>query len=1122
MPRKKYRQLSQNQLNENTQDVKRRADYFNSEYTLLKERFGSNGKMFEATNSFPAFPNKENYDNIKLDAQGKLSEDMVVAIMMGAALNPDRMSDHILTSSSAGGSKDILGFNSTCLMENMVGGDSRVGEFKELLPKARQEAKNAIEDFKNGKPEKAQKMVNDFLDAAIRSSRQYKLSDSFKQPINSNEVQSLVFASKIYGQPPFNCKGTGRYAETEVIKMINIGKSHEAMGKLAENRNKLINDPSAPNSSERKKLVEETLFNKFLTHINAVDIADSEKKRYEIYTKMLNDIGIETLEDEAVASTSDTLQGDLEDVKEVQIARGDIADTYRKYHVSDIQAILAKPDGVEKIHKLYHKAIVNSDRYKDLVEADNQKDITEMLNDMGEETLSKEYADVKVPEAAKEINKRCEKQYEKEMSAIRDNVHKAVTDTKFVYEKDAKDYGIAGLSKEDLEKNARIISGMYKTLTDNDAWYKTSSDEFKDVKESMKKLKTLSEKMAKKGDATDKELAEYDRLSQKTYELGGKYLDYKKVVDGDYAEGRVNAVQQLRRHLGTNLRSVRQAFNQREIERDDKLRDEMLDEMQLKGKTQRDNIKKADAPEEKMTSEEKAGAEIERWKQREEDFKKYDFGLVGSKARETFFGEKYKENDLDSESLKKQISTQRSAAHTLTIAILAKEGKGKYTMEQLLDPDMLKEEKKKTFDEVITKLKAGDRKWVAEQMYEGQKAVMGLINEAEKGIDISDPDLMYNKNTMMFQKLMNVSHDIWQEKTHFEQELMQFIKKDNPNMTYQEYSDYTNNASSGPLNDIINDKAKQITEVRLLRENPKLQSERGNPMVMHSIISKISQLRMNQLKEAKGNIPYTDRYTDEDRNRFQIDKFIARQNEGIQKKCTEIGESKDFNRISKKLLDGSALKDVQLIDHPDAAELHEQLEIKGIPTEKQLIADVKYEDMEAKFPGNLDKMKDKAVSKYENEKTFASPVHKTYLDKAKTAVTKLHDMIRNGEPLTGEKREDAVKCIKDIATEKFIGIMEKNGAKLPLASEEEIGKAVEKLPAFKKATEYIGTGTIGEFAFEGKAVEIVKESVADIQNNLKDIQAENARLKKQAQNERELQNGHRPPEHDIPKIEVPH
>ena len=93
-------------------------------------------------------------------------------------------------------------------------------------------------------------------------------------------------------------------------------------------------------------------------------------------------------------------------------------------------------------------------------------------------------------------------------------------------------------------------------------------------------------------------------------------------------------------------------------------------------------------------------------------------------------------------------------------------------------------------------------------------------------------------------------------------------------------------------------------------------------------------------------------------------------------------------------------------------------------------------------------------------------------------------MIKDKTPLTGNNREIAVNCIKDIFAEKMIGVLEKDGVKLPMNSKKDIEKTIVNLPQFKKATEYIGTGTIGEFAYEDKATELIKSSMKDIRKEL--------------------------------------
>lgn len=1109
MPRKRYPNKKDYQVEAMSNGYKNRVEEMHKEYTAIVDRYGPKGKMFGKTGSHPAFPKKEEYDSIEIDAKGKLSDVMVTAIVMGSILRPDRLSTHLLTSSSIGGT-DILGMNNTVVMQNLIEGDKRVGEFEDLIPAARKEAKDVIDDLTGDDPvkaekakEKASEMLNNYIDAAIRSSKQMSFFEGYVKEAIQPESRAVIMAGQIYGQPPLNCKGSGKYNEAQTIRMLNMGKEYNALIKSAESADKLLNAAPAANSKERKELVEDFLFNTFVARINNAELTKANTKMGpQIVNKVISDLGYDGELKESVESGRFAVNYAV-----------DIANAYQENHISNLQVLLSKPDGEKKLRELFHKTIVNSDRYKDLVEATDKKAMCGML-DINDEALMDEYSGVKLPEAAKEINKKLEADYKKDLEKLKHNLEQDLVKTGELYNADAEKYGIASLEKEDLQKNARIMAEIYKSLDDNDSWYKTSSSEFKAVKESMKKLKTAAEKMAKKGEASQKELAEYEKLARDTYALGGKYLDYKTDPDSDYAKARVTAISQMRRHLGTNLKSVQQAYENREIAKDDKLQAEMNDELQLK-----DNIAAGENEVHKKSSEVIAAEKLDLWENRSAQKNRY---LIGNKeTMKSFYGNKYTLEQVKEITIPNTYSLGRTAGYSLTLAVLAREGK--YTMEQLLDPDMLKEEKAKTFDTVVNKMKAGDDKWIAENMYEGHKALAGLMNEAEKNIDISDPNVLFEKNTMLFQGMIQVTHDIWQEQSHCEKELMELVHKDHPQIKdYEEFKDFSCKTCKGPLTSVLNDKESQMERLITIKNTPDKRGMQGSPMVMQAISSKVAELRFDQFKDAKGNLPYTERYTKEDEMKFAIDGLCLKQSSDILLKCNSIGDSSSFNKIQRKIIDGSAFKDVKIIDHPENPDYMKQTEIIGVPTEAQLVADVKYEDMELKLPGNLDKLKNNAISKYDNESKFASPVHKNFIDKAKDAVDKMHTMIKEGRPLTGDNRKEAENCIKDIAVEKFVGIMEKNGAKLPLGSEEEIEKAITKLPNFKKTTEYIGTGTIGEFAFENKATDLVKESLADIAKNLQDIQKENATKQRQAEKQAgKLNDGPKIPEHDIPKLNVP-
>ncbi len=247
MPRREY--------HETVDPQKRKTEYQQSveaaeksNFDKLYNRYGSNGKMFDT------FKKKEEYDKIKIDIPEGLNEDFVTAIVMGAMLRKDRLNKKDMTTSSIGQSSP-LDFNRSMITQSFVkeGGDPRQGEFADLLPLARQEAKEAIEEFAQGKPDKAMKMLNEFIDSRVDSVRQSGIRKAGNaEDISDPETMTILLGAKLVGQPPLNARGT--YSEHEIVRLNNYQKMYDARNKVNELSSKLMNDPPAPNSPERKNL----------------------------------------------------------------------------------------------------------------------------------------------------------------------------------------------------------------------------------------------------------------------------------------------------------------------------------------------------------------------------------------------------------------------------------------------------------------------------------------------------------------------------------------------------------------------------------------------------------------------------------------------------------------------------------------------------------------------------------------------------------------------------------------------------------------------------------------------------------------------------------------------------
>ncbi len=830
---------------------------------------------------------------------------------------------------------------------------------------------------------------------------------------------------------------------------------------------------------------------------------------------MFENLGTEVLDGQDPAYF-DSLKGQVDSDYEILEQKNKLSAAYQQYHISDQQVILSRPNGIEELRKYYKNAILKSDLYKDLVEAEGD-DIVHELDDVSTLKYMKEYPDVKLPNVSAEINKSHEDAYNKILKQVEKDVTQYIVDKELLYKEDEKDYGIKSFSKKDLEKNAKIMSDMYKTLTDNDVWYKRSSTQFKDLKREMKNLKEMAERMARNGtEPTLKDLSDYEKKAREVNSLTENYLDYKKVAKGDYAKGRLKAVQNIRRHLGTNLKSILITHNTIEEQKLNREKEELNRELQKNAKEREEQLARENG---KAQTKEA----LERFSGRMERMKKMDLGLEENKK--VFLGDKYTLKDTK-ENVPAGYTVWRTAGFSITIMALAAEGK--YTMEQLLDPNQIQKEKREMFDQVYTRMKTKtdeNQKWIAKQIYEGQKVAFGMIDEYSKDIDFRDTSFVLDEKENKMEAMNKIVFDAWQEMSHCKNEIVELAQKDDPQIKgYDQIKDKISNRI-GPLSNptaIVSKSVKQITDI--VEGKSKVQNYAG-PIVLQLIQAKINAVGMDELalKDEKGELlPYTQRFTEKQSKRLEIDQILATLDKGISDLGVSLAnDPKAFFDVAPKLLDGSAFKDIKTIRGEESpSNPMGSLEIKGIPTKEQLLADVKYEKMIKNEPQKLDFMKNTAIIKYDQEAEKASPVHLKFIEKSKAAVTTLHDMIKGGIKLVGEKREVAKNCLKDIMAEKIVGFMEKSGMKLSADSEKDISRKIEKLPAFEKATDYIGMGELGAFVYEDKAKNLMKESVMEIQKN----QAESQKKEQEQKNlENQAEKGKQKDKMNPgdPKIEVP-
>ncbi len=1060
MARKEYGNTSKENQEKLKKDRQEAINAYKESNPFSKQiaRYGSNGKMFGNEGGHKPFPKKVEYDNIVIDPPEDLPEEVVAAIVMGAILRPDRLSDHVMTSSSIGSSANVLGFNQCMVINNYISGDNRVGEFEDLIPKARQEAKDAIEEYKKGNKEPAKKMLTDYIDACVLSSRMMAVGNNQKESlshITNDELQSVLLGAKLLKNNPLNAGST--YGDIEQIRLLNTEKQMDAKIKCADIENEILNNTPVAGSDERKRMVEDILFYSYMRAVSYSEDGNRSLLKSDFNDDMMRKADIEITD---IATDPDSEYEQLTSSGEMKKLSDGIFDIHSKHRISDTQMIMQQPDGEEQLKRIYHDAIINSDEYKDMVEAEPDK-IYDMINAIRNKNLEEMFPDVKLPNAAEEINKKHETEFNREIQKTEKQATKFINESKVSM--GTKKYGINSFSMNDLKNNAKIISDLFDDLDSTDSWYKTSSDQFKNVKKELKEFKKFAQELAKKGkEPTADDLKKYDKMTKNIVELSDKYLDYKKDPKGDYEKNRVSAIKDLKVHILSNRESINNILIQRDEEKDRELQESM-------SKEYRDNVEKSSAAE-KVSNY---------CNQINNTGAKYNI----ERRSDVFYGDKYTEADM--KASKSDYSVKRSAVQTASIIAMSMENK--YTMEELLSPDKFQKEKQEKFDEIFKRMDnktPENQKYLANIYYNGLQSAIKLKDEYEKQIDYTNPDLVKDEKYIAFGKMSHVIFDSWQEMAHCKDELMELVQKDHPEMKeYADFKDYITEKMGPALTSDSDNLNKVVTDIN---NDPENYSRIFGSALMHAVQFKVKLDEINKVNEQNRDVTYSERYKDSFIKMEKNDVFISVCGQ-VLSLGSDISNDKSLSRgVLPKILDGSMLKDMKVKSVSD----EEGIKFTGLPTVNQLKADIKYENMEMISPGQIGRMTKDAIKKYDKLSEKASPVHKTYIEKAKDAVNKIKEMIENKTPLVGEQREEAKNCVRDILTEKMVGTLEKAGAKIPENAQKIMAKTVETLPVFEKNTEYLGMGFLGEMAYEDKAIELVKESMVDIQKNLEQTSAQ--------------------------------
>ncbi|MBR3539371.1 MAG: hypothetical protein IKN79_09925, partial [Eubacterium sp.] len=424
-----------------------------ADYQAPLKRFHT---IFGANPQLPAsIKLHQEYNALKVENPPKeLDENTITAIVLGSIIRKDRL-DHQMTSSTfQGGTSTFEAFNRTFLIENIMKekpDSARQGSFPLILVEGRRDALLAIEEYKNGRPEKAKAMVEDFVNYATSNITRVPLPSSgnmTKTSENSVPKTLPLLGAEMIGKAPFYVEKV----DTEVDKIYR-GAFHQSMkvvNRVYETRHEILTKPKPAGSPERAREIENLLFDQYL--MSTLHRANLQKDRiaYRWTDQAPEKYGFDSEYD----PTHHSEMGDnLGPLTTEQMWN------HRENLVTRHEVMMSTERGIDTLRGLYLPEIRKTQLYKDLVSAEGAK-YEDLLRESEAVTTEglQSIKQIELPDVATEINKKNRARLEqrtKELDAEAEEI--AIKSTRDMQE-------FEGYDEDSLQDNVRHLSYLTKLM----------------------------------------------------------------------------------------------------------------------------------------------------------------------------------------------------------------------------------------------------------------------------------------------------------------------------------------------------------------------------------------------------------------------------------------------------------------------------------------------------------------------------------------------------------------------------------------------------------------------------------------------------------------------------------
>ena len=331
----------------------------------------------------------EEYNSIKLPVPEGLTPITVALVAMGAGMDSERYDlSKTLTSSSTGGTYNV-NFNQAYHYMNICYGEKRVRGYSDIMLDSRKQAKHALEEYAKGNHD----LVNKYLRIVAKHAKESGLGhvdvnggNNLEKP--AHEMRVLVNELINSKEPDLSDVFTEKDRIISNSTVISVKATDDS--KIIEN--KLKTAPPAAGSDERKRLVEDMMFDKMLayTHYYGIDVSqiindvnENEANKYldslsvpheptDSMPGIFNHAGFVTKDNEEKSLYSSA----------GQVLLAELSIAMEKSYVSPIDVALYEENGKQKLKDKFMPFIRELPEFKAAVDAKNADEMKKAVENI--------------------------------------------------------------------------------------------------------------------------------------------------------------------------------------------------------------------------------------------------------------------------------------------------------------------------------------------------------------------------------------------------------------------------------------------------------------------------------------------------------------------------------------------------------------------------------------------------------------------------------------------------------------------------------------------------------------------------------------------------------------------